>query len=262
MGFTSRPAYEIMRHFLQGKNLGICFTKALNNDYFAHSFVNNILLECGFLSSKTSEFTYIAPLYRYDEIVGDKEGKVSKIVKIPNFTKEFSAFKAQNKVLKNKSPERILAYIYGNLYNPAYRAKYIEYLKISFPRIDFEISQAKFEAFANLGQRLIDLHLMRTIPQDSSVELKFRVGADKSNPNFVLDKPKFAEGKIVLNKDLEIVGVSAEVWDYTIGGYKVLDKWLKYRIGLKLEKEDFAHLENIAKILKATIAIQRELAQI
>ncbi len=261
-GFLGYPRFETMKHFLIDKNLGLCFPKTCLNPNFDYGIIIDKIADIALGGKNTGSETYIAPLYRYDEIVGDKEGKVSKIVKIPNFTKEFSEFAHKHKVLKNKSPEQILAYIYGNLYNPAYRAKYIEYLKIGFPRIDFEISQAKFEAFANLGQKLIDLHLMKIIPQDSSVELKFRVGADKSNPNFVLDKPKFVEGKIVLNKDLEIVGVSAEVWDYTIGGYKVLDKWLKYRVGLKLEKEDFTHLESIAKILKATIAIQRELAQI
>ncbi len=254
-GFLSRPRYDIAKHFIDKENFGLMFQRGLNQ---GSVFVVDKMGEGNFLSART----YIAPLYRYDEIVGDKEGEVSRIVKIPNFTKEFSEFALKHKILKNKSPEQILAYIYGNLYNPTHRAKYLEYLKIGFPRIDFEVSQSTFEAFANLGQKLIDLHLLKSIPQDSTIELKFRANADKNNPNFVLDKPKFDSEKILLNSDLEIVGVSAEVWDYTIGGYKVLDKWLKYRIGLKLEKEDFTHLVNIAKILKATIAIQGELAQI
>ena len=252
-GFLGYPRFETMKHFLQGENLGICFTKDCEQVEFDNAIISDKPVDIHYNGGQT----YIAPLYCF------VDSKIGKVQKIPNFTKEFSEFAHKHKVLKNKSPEQILAYIYGNVYNPAYRTKYLEYLKIGFPRIDFEVSQAKFEAFANLGQRLIDLHLMRTIPQDISIEgPKLRANADKNNPNFVLDKPKFDSEKILLNSDLEIIGVSAEVWDYTIGGYKVLDKWLKYRIGLKLEQDDFTHLVNIAKILKATIAIQKQLATI
>ena len=254
-GFLAYPRINTMNHLLKYENVGLYFCKfSIRCDNSSFLVVDKIVESCALVGN--SGRLVVAPLYCF------VDSEMGKVQKIPNFTKEFSEFAHKHKVLKDKSPERILAFIYGNMYNPVYRAKYIEYLKIGFPRIDFEVSQAKFEAFANLGQRLIDLHLMRTIPQDSSIELKFRTGADKSNPNLVLEKPKFVEDKIVLNSDLEIIGISAEVWDYTIGGYKVLDKWLKYRVGLKLEQDDFTHLVNIAKILKATIAIQSELAQI
>lgn len=245
-----------MNHLLKYENVGLCFCKfSIGCDNSSFLVVDKIVESCALVGN--SGCLVVAPLYCF------VDSEMGKVQKIPNFTKEFSKFAHKHKVLKDKSPERILAYIYGNLYNPTYRAKYIEYLKIGFPRIDFEVSQAKFEAFANLGQRLIDLHLMRVIPQDISIEgPNLRENADKNNPNLVLEKPKFVEGKIVPNSDLEIIGVSAEVWDYTIGGYKVLDKWLKYRVGLKLEQDDFTHLVNIAKILKATIVIERELAQI
>lgn len=186
-----------------------------------------------------------------------------------NFTNAFSAYKELHKVLKDKSPEQILAFIYGNLYNPNYRTKYLEYLKIGFPRINFEVSEAKFESIANLGQNLIDLHLMREIPNDKTIELKFCKNANKQNPSYALEKPKYDANlnKILLNKDLEIVGISQEVWDYTIGGYKVCEKWLKYRVSDKngtitLTQSDFTHILNVTKILKATLVIQKELEQL
>ncbi|MGX2971780.1 type ISP restriction/modification enzyme [Helicobacter sp. T3_23-1059] len=257
-GFLGYPRFETMKHFLMGENLGICFTKDCELSVYDNAIISNKPTDIHYNGGQT----YIAPLYTYpDEFLqGDKT---------PNFTQEFSDFIAKHKVLKSKSPEQILAFIYGNLYNPAYRAKYLEYLKIGFPRVDFEVSQSQFERFANLGQNLIDLHLMKTIPQDKSIDLVFRANANKSNPNFTLDKPKYEQNqnKIILNADLEIVGVSAEVWDYTIGGYKVLEKWLKYRANDKngaimLEQSDFTHILNVAKILKATITIQAELANI
>ena len=250
--FLDRPAYKTMKHFIMNENLGICFSKDCVKPYFDNAIISNTMADIHFNGD-----TYIAPLYCFI----DSQNEVGKVDKIVNFTQEFSEFLAKHKVLKFKSPEQILAFIYGNLYNPAYRAKYLEYLKIGFPRIDFEVSESKFESLANLGQNLIDLHLMKTIPQDKSIDLVFRANANKSNPNFTLDKPKYENETIILNADLEIVGISQEVWDYTIGGYKVLDKWLKYRTGLTLEQADFTHILNVAKILKATIAIQSQLAE-
>ncbi len=256
-GFWGTPS-SLSKHFLSGKNLGLCFTKDCESDAYDNAIISDKPVDIHYNGGQT----YIAPLYTYpDEFLqGDKT---------PNFTQEFSAFIAKHKVLKNKTPEQILAFIYANLYNPAYRAKYIEYLKIGFPRIDFDIGESQFEKYANLGQNLIDLHLTKTIPQDKEIDLKFREGADKSNPNFTLNKPKYEPNlnKIILNADLEIIGISQEVWDYTIGGYKVLDKWLKYRANDKngaitLSQADFTHILNVAKILKATIAIQRELGKI
>ena len=254
IGFTSRPAYEVIQHFIKGKNLGICFTKALTSDYFAHSLIIDTLVECGVLSSRTSEFTYLAPLYIYRH---DKE--VGKVEPTSNFTPEFKEFIIKSKVLKDKSAEQILAFIYANLFNPAYRKKYLEYLKIGFPRVNFEVSKSEFETFAKIGQRLIDLHLLKNIPNDESIALKFSDKADKQKPNFTLEKPRFIDDKIMLNKDLEIVGIAKSIFEFSIGGYKVLDKWLKYRVGKALSKAELEHLVNVACIIKETIKIQNEL---
>ena len=254
IGFTSRPAYEVIQHFIKGKNLGICFTKALTSDYFAHSLIIDTLVECGVLSSRTSEFTYLAPLYIYRH---DKE--VGKVERIPNFTPEFKEFIIKSKVLKDKSAEQILAFIYANLFNPVYRKKYLEYLKIGFPRVNFEVSESEFETFTKIGQRLIDLHLLKNIPNDESIALKFSDKADKQKPNFTLEKPRFVDDKIILNKDLEIVGIAKSIFEFSIGGYKVLDKWLKYRVGKALSKAELEHLVNVACIIKETIKIQNEL---
>ena len=254
IGFTSRPAYEVIQHFIKGKNLGICFTKALTSDYFAHSLIIDTLVECGVLSSRTSEFTYLAPLYIYRH---DKE--VGKVEPTPNFTPEFKEFIIKSKVLKDKSAEQILAFIYANLFNPAYRKKYLEYLKIGFPRVNFEVSESEFKTFAKIGQRLIDLHLLKNIPNDESIALKFSDKADKQKPKFTLEKPRFIDDKIMLNKDLEIVGIAKSIFEFSIGGYKVLDKWLKYRVGKALSKAELEHLVNVACIIKETIKIQNEL---
>ncbi|ECK2360953.1 N-6 DNA methylase, partial [Campylobacter jejuni] len=63
--FIAYPRYEIMQYFLNKENLGLCFSKVLNSDYYAHAFILNDIAERGIISSKTSENAYIAPLYLY-----------------------------------------------------------------------------------------------------------------------------------------------------------------------------------------------------
>ena len=249
-GFWGTPS-SLSKHFLQGENLGLCFTKDCEENNYDNATITDKLIDKHY----NGGHAYIAPLYLYQ----DSSEEVGKISKIPNFTPEFKEFIIKGKVLKDKSAEQILAFIYANLFNPAYRKKYLEYLKIGFPRVNFEVSESEFETFAKIGQRLIDLHLLKNIPNDESIALKFSDKADKQKPNFTLEKPRFVDDKIMLNDDLEIVGIAKSIFEFSIGGYKVLDKWLKYRVGKALSKAELEHLVNVACIIKETIKIQNEL---
>ncbi|EIZ1022740.1 N-6 DNA methylase [Campylobacter upsaliensis] len=237
----------LMEHFLSGRNLGLCFSKDCVG-FFDTTFISDKITDIHYNGSQC----YIAPLYLYDI-----EGKTS------NFTPEFLAYKAKHKILKDKSPEEILAFIYANLYNPKYRSKYLEYLKIGFPKVSFEVSVKEFERFERLGSELIKLHLMQEIPQD---EIDFIFLKESKKPNFKIakyqEKERFVENKIILNEDLAISPIDAEIWNYTIGGYQVLKQWLKYRKDYICTKEELEHLLKICKILKKTIEIQKALDEI
>ncbi|HEC1575572.1 TPA: N-6 DNA methylase [Campylobacter upsaliensis] len=245
--FLAYPRFETMQHFLSGENLGLCFSKDCVG-FFDTTFISDKITDIHYNGSQC----YIAPLYLYD-ING----------KTPNFTPEFLAYKAKHKILKDKNEEQILAFIYANLYNPKYRSKYLEYLKIGFPKVSFEVSQKEFERFEKLGSELIKLHLMQEIPQD---EIDFIFLKESKKPNFKIakyqEKERFVENKIILNEDLAISPIGAEIWNYTIGGYQVLKQWLKYRKDYVCTKEELEHLLKICKILKKTIEIQGKLSEI
>ncbi|ELX2336318.1 N-6 DNA methylase [Campylobacter upsaliensis] len=245
--FLAYPRFETMQHFLSGENLGLCFSKDCQN-FFDTIFISGEITDIHYNGSQC----YITPLYLYN-IQG----------KIPNFTPEFLAYKAKHKILKDKNEEQILAFIYANLYNPKYRSKYLEYLKIGFPKVSFEVSVKEFERFEKLGSELIKLHLMQEIPQD---EIDFIFLKESKKPNFKIakyqEKERFVENKIILNEDLAISPIDAEIWNYTIGGYQVLKQWLKYRKDYVCTKEELEHLLKICKILKKTIEIQGKLSEV
>ncbi|MDL0103607.1 N-6 DNA methylase [Campylobacter felis] len=237
----------LMEHFLSGRNLGLCFSKDCVG-FFDTTFISDKITDKHYNGSQC----YITPLYLYD-ING----------KTPNFTPEFLAYKEKHKILKHKNEEQILAFIYANLYNPKYRSKYLEYLKIGFPKVSFEVSVKEFERFERLGSELIKLHLMQEIPHD---EIDFIFLKESKKPNFKIakyqEKERFVENKIILNEDLAISPIGAEIWNYTIGGYQVLKQWLKYRKDYVCTKEELEHLLKICKILKKTIEIQGKLSEI
>lgn len=247
--FIAYPRYEVMQHFLDKENLGLCFPKICLNSIFDYSMVINTIADRALGGCKTGSETCIAPLYLY---VNNE--------KIPNFTSEFLAYKENHKILKDKSPEEILYFIYANLYNPRYREKYLEYLKTGFARINFEVEQKTFDDFATLGKKLVELHLFK---RDLKDEIDFIFLKEDKKANFKIEKyqekDRFIDNKIILNEDLAISPISAEIWQFTIGGYQVIKQWLKYRNDYECSKEELGHLLKMCKVIKETINLQKEL---
>ncbi|EKA1382313.1 N-6 DNA methylase [Campylobacter coli] len=243
--FIAYPRYEVMQHFLDKENLGLCFIESSIHDYFSHSIVCSNITDGNFFGFRS----FTAPLYLY---VNNE--------KIPNFTSEFLAHKENHKILKDKSPEEILYFIYANLYNPRYREKYLEYLKTGFARINFEVEQKTFDDFATLGKKLVELHLFK---RDLKDEIDFIFLKEDKKANFKIEKyqekDRFIDNKIILNEDLAISHISAEIWQFTIGGYQVIKQWLKYRNDYECSKEELEHLLKMCKVIKETINLQKEL---
>ena len=69
---------------------------------------------------------------------------------------------------------------------------------------------------------------------------------DSKNKNLKIEKiiyePK--EQKLFVNENLHFCGVSEAVWEYKIGGYQVLDKYLKSHKG---EEIDYKYFEKSFK---------------
>lgn len=83
---------------------------------------------------------------------------------VENFTQEFRAF-IDSKYKEHFSPEQILGYIYAVLFHKDYREKYLDFLKIDFPKIPFVESKEKFLALSDLGLELLNTHLMTDITE-------------------------------------------------------------------------------------------------
>ena len=146
------------------------------------------------------------------------------------------------------SPEEIFGYIYAILHAPAYRIAFAEFLRLDFPRIPFVETRDQFQTLSELGWELAQKHLLKDIP-------KTGLGKFFGQGDHVIDKPVYSEElqTIAINKTQSFKPVSKAVWEFHIGGYQVIDKYLKSRKGRTLTLDEIETVEKICNVLQFTI---------
>ncbi|MGL4367564.1 MAG: type ISP restriction/modification enzyme [Brevinemataceae bacterium] len=237
--------YGTMKHLIDRDNMGLVFTRSFVEKTFQHVSVVNMLIDIHVNSGQD----YIAPLYLYTE--SDTEGLGFSETKTPNFTKAFNEIIKNHPILSHKTPEQILAYIYAILYAPSYRSKYAEDLSYDYPRVPFITDKDKFDELERLGQELINLHLMKMIPDH---DIGYPIDGDN-----IVDNPRYLDNKLYINGTQYLTNIDEKTYNYTIGGYQVIEKWLKSRKETTLSLDDIRHLQNVCVILKHTIKLQDEI---
>ncbi|RKV57608.1 DNA methyltransferase [Helicobacter pylori] len=178
-----------------------------------------------------------------------------------NFTPEFRSF-IDKHYSHSFEPLEVLGYIYALLYSPNYRKRYEDFLKNDYPKILFTKNKDLFRVLSLLGIELIGLHVLNKESLNYSFEkLKdATIGESyyKEAHDRIIKKPSHnePEQRLYINHSAYFEGVSEEIHDYMIGGYGVLDKYLKSH---KNEPCDFDHVSNIIKVIARTIEIQKTL---
>ncbi|EAH4946965.1 N-6 DNA methylase [Campylobacter jejuni] len=266
-GFHCMPRREVMEHFLEGKNLGLSIPRQLKDSKteWNHCFLTTTITDQA-LASGGNGPNNIFPLYLYPTTRSKKFLKKEN----PNFNEENFTSKIENfkesfrtfidELYKEKfSPEYILGYIYAVLFHKIYREKYLDFLKIDFPKIPFTKDKNTFKNLSKLGLKLINLHLLK------NDELDFNVGEalfkDIKNKNLKIQKIKYNKDtkELFINESLYFTKVSLEIYEFKIGGYAVLDKYLKSH---KEEDIDHNHFTLIIQTLNETLKIQDEISKI
>ncbi|MGL2483808.1 type ISP restriction/modification enzyme [Helicobacter pylori] len=216
----------------------------------------------GFVSNKISDLRtwtcpgmeggdYVNPLYHNPNYT-------------ENFTPEFRSF-IDKHYSHHFEPLEVLGYIYALLYSPNYRKRYEDFLKADYPKILFTNNKDLFRALSLLGIELIGLHVLNKESlnysfeklKDPTIGESYYKEAHDRNP-IVSKKPLHnePEQRLYINHSAYFRGVSKEIHDYMIGGYGVLDKYLKSH---KDEPCNFDHVSNIIKVIARTIEIQKTL---
>lgn len=261
-----RPIYGTMKHMLK-ENIGLIVSRQTQSD-FRHVFISELITEFN-LTGTAGRYGsgYMFPLYLYKDQI-DNKSRVQSILlfepevkydsknRTPNIDK--TIYETLNNTFKKElTPEEILYYIYGIFYSNLYRGKYAEFLKIDFPRVPFTKDYKVFKTISDLGLKLSDLHLLKSKLLDKPVS-KYQGESENDKIEKVIYNEQ--EKRIYINKDKYFDNVQPEIWDYQIGGYQVLHKYLKDRKGRVME--DSRHYCRIITALSKTIEIQKQIDEI
>ncbi len=253
---------RIMRHMLNGKNIGLAIGRA-------GQVIHQGQWDIVFCTRHITEFNLfrrggnnLFPLYLYSP-AGERYANLA-----PQFISELASClnmawlpEGQGDLQRTFGPEDAFAYIYAVLHSPTYRERYAPFLKRDFPRIPLTSNANLFHALCDLGNRLVSLHLMQgvqkgedklSLPPGSNVIEAVRYDCDRADGGEV-------SGRIWINATQYFSDVPLEAWTFSIGGYQVCQKWLKDRQGSRLSDDAMKEYEYVIGALKETIRIMHQI---
>lgn len=259
-----RPRREVMQHMMK-PNIGLNVVRQVKASEWQHALISDHITECCYVSNRTSEISYLFPLYLYPPaeekrkrggfqsmMVFEPEQEYGEGGKRPNIAP--GVFNKLEKAFGQKpTPEQIMYYCYAILYSNTYRETYAEFLKIDFPRIPFTEDHQQFLKLASLGEELAQLHLLNSKVLNRPV-VKYRgTGED------FIEKPVYDEKSqcVFINGTKYFEGVTPAVWEYQVGGYRVMEKYLKDRKGRQMT--DPAIYCRIGTAIAATMEVQERI---
>jgi len=256
------PRFAIMNNFIKD-NIALLAPRQLATDYYRHAFVSDKICDMCLISTLTKEQNRVFPLYQYN-LYDDKKHKTRQFEetdpfsgkeRIENFTPEFRR-RIDNKYDHCYGSEEIFGYIYAILNNITYRRKYIEFLKIDFPKIPLVDNPETFERLSALGWQLVQAHLLLDIPESLKVDL--------TRGNDAVEKPVYVatQQRLYINDEQYFSPVPDDVWSFHIGCYQVMDKYLRYRKGRELSLDEKENIMNVVKVLRFTIDLMQEIDEI
>jgi len=260
------PRPEVMGQMIAGDNLALITSRMTKGESFAHAQVSRNICEVICMSAKTSNNGFVFPLWiREDKLELDfQDSDPKNLSRHPNFSSLFlnkfcnllnlSPSNPHN-LPAGITPEDVFHYFYAVLHSPKYRIRYVEFLKMDFPRLPLTGSLKMFLKLAKLGHEIVTLHLLDS-SKLSNLNTEF-IG----NSSFEVEKISWLKNTVWIDKaqTTGFKGVSEEVWNFHVGGYKVCEKWLKDRKGRKLSKVDITHYQQVVFSLLETIRLMEEI---
>jgi predicted helicase len=223
---------RVMAHMRPG-NIAIDVCRVVSGEW-RHALAIDLPPDDSFVSNRTKERGFVFPLF-----IGELE----------NFGAAFREF-VDSRYEHHYAAEEILGYLYGVLYAPRYRTRYAEFLRTDFPRVPFPESADDFERLSGLGWALVQAHLLRELPRRG-----LAVYHGKGDHTIEAVRYSSQEQGIWINKAQFFQPVPQVVWEFHIGGYQVLDSYLKSRKKAKrtLSLDEINHISAVADSLAFTI---------
>ncbi len=262
---VTRPRHKVMHHILADENIGLVSVRKIPpSENAAYFMVVGELIINGAIRSDNQSIDSLFPLYLYptnENLFDDaEEGRRANLS--PGFVRDLSDRLGMRFVADGRGdladtfgPEDVFHYAYAVFHSPAYRERYAEFLKRDFPRLPLTSNRELFATLAGKGEELVGLHLMRS-PALENFTTRFPEGGDN-----VVERVRYdaANHRVYINAGQHFDGVAEEEWEFRVGGYQVLDKWLKDRKNRALASADIRHYQRIVVALSKTRRLMREI---
>ena len=258
---VERDRREVMQHMLAGDNNGLVSMRQVSLDEsYTHSLSTEFLVDNRVFKSSKG-IAQIFPLYLYpsfsdNSLFGDLSDSLDRK---PNINERIFS-QITNCYDESLAPEDIFDYIYAILYTPRYREKYGESLRIDFPRIPFTSDFDIFSHISQLGNQLRNLHMLNSEDIDPPIAQFQGSGnneiARRKSQGFRYDPE---QNRKYINENQYFSPVPKELWNYQVGGYQVLHKWLKDRKDRQLSTSEIRTYCRIVTALEKTIETQEKI---
>ena len=188
---------------------------------------------------------YVFPLF-----LAPESGQVELL---ENLASGFRAY-LDGRYEHHRTAEEVLGYCYAILRATDYHTRYAEFLRADFPRVPFHDSSEDFESLSILGWSLVQAHLLREFPRRGLA--KYHGSSDHT-----VDAVRYAPGEtaVWINSSQYFAPVPVDVWGFHIGGYQVIEKYLKARKGRKLSLDEINHVGAVADSLAFSIETMGEI---
>lgn len=155
---------------------------------------------------------------------------------------DYALSEARKRYGDTVSKEDIFYYIYGYLHSQDYRAAFADDLRLSLPRIGFVDSKEDFDAFADAGRRLADLHLnyehaekCGSVKIDADVPMEVLL-SDESLLRVTKMKLISDERRLVYNQHVTIGDIPEDAFRYIVNGRSALG-WIVDQYQYSVDKE-------------------------
>jgi predicted helicase len=153
---------------------------------------------------------------------------------------------------KISDDESFLFYCYAVFYSQKYRKKYFDLLSKEFPRVPLTSDKSIYKLLRDFGEKLVRLHTLKTEPSDARKGTFPIAGSD------LVEKIEFdaKNERVYINSKQYFGRIGSLVWNYYIGGYQVVEKYLKSRSGRRLSGTEMESIQRIVGIINETIALE------
>ncbi len=185
------------------------------------------------------------PLYLRDDQFGEEVNGVKRTANLSERARQYIES-------MSAEPEDLFHHVLATLHDPAYREANAGGLRMGWPRIPLPTDAAEFAASAERGRllaRLLDTESNVDDLLDSSIAVPTKIDGTQMQPtdfNVTAGWGHFGanqavmpgQGKIERRGDMVDIylndgaywkDIPINVWEYRLGGYQVLKKWLSYR---------------------------------